>query len=109
MPKTRTRKVPGMSAPREPGDGAGPRSDNGKNIRLVFRSRAMLRAPGEVFTVSSKLYLSAIGPGPDDSAYDPETRLIYISNGDQAARFKAGEGRLGAQDRSDPAPHVGRW
>ena len=23
-----------------------------------------------------------IGPGPDDSAYDPETRLIYISNGD---------------------------
>ena len=23
-----------------------------------------------------------IGPGPDDSAYDPETRLIYTSNGD---------------------------
>src|SRR5262249_21312474 len=23
-----------------------------------------------------------IGAGPDDSAYDPETRLIYISNGD---------------------------
>ena len=23
-----------------------------------------------------------IGPGPDDSAYDPEMRLIYISNGD---------------------------
>jgi DNA-binding beta-propeller fold protein YncE len=23
-----------------------------------------------------------IGPGPDDSAYDPETRLIFISNGD---------------------------
>jgi hypothetical protein len=27
----------------------------------------------------------------------------------QAARFKAGEGCLGAQDRSDPAPHAGRW
>jgi DNA-binding beta-propeller fold protein YncE len=23
-----------------------------------------------------------IGSGPDDSAYDPETHLIYISNGD---------------------------
>ena len=23
-----------------------------------------------------------IGPGPDDSAYDPETRLVYTSNGD---------------------------
>jgi len=23
-----------------------------------------------------------IGPGPDDSAYDPETRLIYTSNAD---------------------------
>src|SRR5438093_10893012 len=23
-----------------------------------------------------------IGPGPDDSAYDPDTRLIYTSNGD---------------------------
>ena len=22
-----------------------------------------------------------IGPGPDDSAYDPETRLVYTSNG----------------------------
>ena len=40
------------------GAGAGPKSANGKNILCVFKSRAMVLAPGAVFTVSSTLYLS---------------------------------------------------
>ena len=40
------------------GGGGGPRSDKGKNILFVFRSRAMFRAPGAVFMVSITLYLS---------------------------------------------------
>src|SRR5947199_10106095 len=35
-----------------------PESANGKNILCVFKSRAMVLAPGAVFTVSSTLYLS---------------------------------------------------
>src|SRR5262249_53875695 len=64
LPKTRTRNVPGMNAPRglgtcAVGGGGGARSDNGRKIRLVFRSSAMLRAPGAVCTVSIKAYSSA--------------------------------------------------
>ena len=33
-------------------------SANGKNILCVFKSRAMVLAPGAVFTVSSTLYFS---------------------------------------------------
>jgi hypothetical protein len=63
MPKTRRRKVPGMTLPRgfgvsAVGGGGGARSNNGKNILFVFGSSAMLRAPGAVFTVSRTLYLS---------------------------------------------------
>src|SRR5437773_1480546 len=58
MPKTRTRKVPGMNSPRGlVGDG-GARSDNGRNIRFVFRSSAIFLAPRAVATVSSNRYLS---------------------------------------------------
>jgi hypothetical protein len=54
MPKTRTRKLPGMTLPRVwvPG-GGGSRSDKGRNIFFVLRSSVMLRAPGAVLTVSS--------------------------------------------------------
>ena len=38
---------------------------------------------------------------------EPQKALV-VSLRRQAARFKAGEGRLGSQDRSNPAPHVGR-
>src|SRR5438105_3389679 len=58
MPKTRTRNVPGMNAPRGPVGDVGPRSDKGRNIRFVFRSSAIFRAPGAVATVSSNRYLS---------------------------------------------------
>src|SRR5436190_547138 len=42
------------------------------NRRMVILDSSNGRAIGSL----------PIGPGPDDSAYDPETRLIYISNGD---------------------------
>jgi DNA-binding beta-propeller fold protein YncE len=42
------------------------------NRRMVILDSTDGRAIGSV----------PIGPGPDDSAYDPETRLIYTSNGD---------------------------
>jgi hypothetical protein len=63
MPKIRTRNVPGKMLPRgrgfsAVGGGGGPRSANGRNILCVFKSRAMVLAPGSVFTVSSTLYLS---------------------------------------------------
>src|SRR5437879_2517325 len=63
IPRMRIRKVPDMILPRGRGfsgvgPGAGPISANGKNILCVFKSRAMVLAPGAVFTVSSTLYLS---------------------------------------------------
>jgi len=42
------------------------------NRRMVIMDSSNGRVIGSV----------PIGSGPDDSAYDPETRLIYISNGD---------------------------
>src|SRR2546427_4841561 len=61
--RMRIRKVPDMMRPRGRrfsgvGAGAGAKSANGKNILCVFKSRAMVLAPGAVFTVSSTLYLS---------------------------------------------------
>ena len=73
--------TPGQIWPAAPGEG--PRTmavdqNNGRlfigcaNRRMVILDSSNGRAVGSV----------PIGPGPDDSAYDPEMRLIYMSNGD---------------------------
>jgi DNA-binding beta-propeller fold protein YncE len=73
--------TPGQTWPVAPGEG--PRTmavdqENGRlfigcaNRRMVILDSNNGRLIGSV----------PIGSGPDDSAYDPETRLIYISNGD---------------------------
>src|ERR1700745_3634600 len=67
-------------------------------------SPAESREPGMRWYVrhSMKLPCSAIA---DNAVLKTQT----LGDGRrQAARFKAGEGRLGSQDRSNPAPHVDR-
>src|SRR5882672_2611895 len=73
--------------------GRGTRSDKGKNIRFVFTSRAMFRAPGAVSTVSSRRYLSAdkyrlletveTAPGARNMALDVKTKRIFLPLSDR--------------------------
>ena len=77
------------------GAGGDPRSNNGKNIFFVFRSRVMFRAPGAVFTVSSTLYLSG------DSCWMTETvpspLEVYIRRVSGSYAESSGPGPIGTE------------
>ena len=73
--------APGQTWPVAPGEGPRTMAVDQKNGRLFIgcanRRMVILDSSNGRFVGSVP-----IGPGPDDSAYDPETGLIYVSNGD---------------------------
>src|SRR5262245_26249888 len=73
--------APGQTWPVAPGEGPRTMAVDQQNGRLFIgcANRRMVILDSHNGHVISSL---PIGLGPDDSAYDPETHLIYISNGD---------------------------
>ena len=71
----------GQTWPVAPGVGPRTMAVDQKNGRLFIGCANRLLV---ILDLNSGRLISSvpIGPGPDDSAYDPETRLIYTSNGD---------------------------
>ena len=71
----------GQTWPVAPGVGPRTMAVDQKNGRLFIGCANQLLV---ILDSNSGRLISSvpIGPGPDDSAYDPETRLIYTSNGD---------------------------
>src|ERR1700720_1871692 len=70
----------GQTWPVAPGVGPRTMAVDQKNARLFIgcANRLMVILDSNSGRVIGSL---PIGPGPDDSAYDPETRLVYTSNG----------------------------
>jgi DNA-binding beta-propeller fold protein YncE len=73
--------VPSQSWPVVPGEGPRTMAVDPNNVRL-FVGCANRRMVVMDSTNGRVIDSVPIGSGPDDSAYDPETHLIYISNGD---------------------------
>jgi DNA-binding beta-propeller fold protein YncE len=73
--------TPGQTWPVAPCQGPRTMAVDQKNGRLFIgcANRRMVILDSNNGRVISSV---PIGPGPDDSAYDPETRLVYTSNGD---------------------------
>jgi DNA-binding beta-propeller fold protein YncE len=73
--------APGQTWPVAPGEGPRTMAVDQQNGRLFIgcANRRMVVLDSRNGRVIGSV---PIGAGPDDSAYDPETRLIYISNGD---------------------------
>jgi DNA-binding beta-propeller fold protein YncE len=73
--------TPGQTWPVAPGEGPRTMAVDQKNGRLFIgcANRLMVILDSTDGRVIASV---PIGPGPDDSAYDPETGLIYTSYGD---------------------------
>jgi DNA-binding beta-propeller fold protein YncE len=72
--------TPGQTWPVAPCEGPGTMAVDQENGRLFIgcANRLMVILDSNNGRVISSV---PIGPGPDDSAYDPETRLVYTANG----------------------------
>jgi DNA-binding beta-propeller fold protein YncE len=73
--------APGQTWPIAPGEGQRTMAVDQQNGRLFIgcaNHRMVVLDSNDGHVIGSV----PIGAGPDDSAYDPETRLVYVSNGD---------------------------